>query len=103
MNNEDIKIIGGGLFSTEIEVEINDEITPPSRYDLDIIAKNKEHIEYLKTNYNMSWSFVGQLILWSYGLYMSLLRFELDTLSKECVIKIIMPYSGEYVIFLSWG
>lgn len=54
MNNEDIKIIGGGLFSTEIEVEINDEITPPSRYDLDIIAKNKEHIEYLKTNYNMS-------------------------------------------------
>ncbi len=49
MKNKDIKIIGGGLFSIEIEVEMNDERITPSREELDLISKNKERIKYLKT------------------------------------------------------
>ena len=49
MKNDDIKIIGGGLFPVKIEIELCDEIPLPSQYALDMIEKNKEQIEYLKT------------------------------------------------------
>lgn len=49
MKNDDIKIIGGGLFPVKIEIELSDEIPLPSQHDLDVIEKNKEKIEYLKT------------------------------------------------------
>lgn len=47
MKNDDIKIIGGGLF--QVKIELSDEIQPPSQHALDMIERNKEQIEYLKT------------------------------------------------------
>ena len=49
MKNDDIKIIGGGLFPVKIEIELSDEIPLPSQHALDMIEKNKEQIKYLKT------------------------------------------------------
>lgn len=49
MKDDNIKIIGGGLIAVEIEIEINDEIPIRSQYNLDMVKKNKEQIEYLKT------------------------------------------------------
>lgn len=48
MKNDDIKIIGGGLFPVKIEIELSNEMPFPPQYTLDMIEKNKEQIEYLK-------------------------------------------------------
>ena len=47
MKNDDIKIIGGGLF--QVKIELSDETQSPSQHALDMIERNKEQIEYLKT------------------------------------------------------
>lgn len=52
MKNDNIKMIGGGLFPVEIDIEIGGEIPSPSECDLDMIERNKEQIEYLKTTKN---------------------------------------------------
>ncbi len=41
MKKDNVKIIGGGLFPVEIEIELSDEIPPPSQCDLDTIKKIK--------------------------------------------------------------
>lgn len=46
--NNDVQIIGGGLFFTEIEVENDIEEHIPSEADKEEIAKNIEVIEHLK-------------------------------------------------------
>ena len=49
MENSNIKIIGGGLFFTEREVQNDNEKFEPSESDKEAIRKNIEEIEYLKT------------------------------------------------------
>lgn len=49
MENNNIEIIGGGLFFTEIEVENDNEKYVPSESDKEAIRKNFEEIERLKT------------------------------------------------------
>jgi len=49
MKNNNIEIIGGGLFFTEIEVENGNEEFVPSESDKEAIKKNIEEIERLKT------------------------------------------------------
>lgn len=49
MKNNNIEIIGGGLFFTEIEVENGNEGFVPSESDKEAIKKNLEEIERLKT------------------------------------------------------
>lgn len=49
MKNNNIEIIGGGLFFTEIEVEHGNEEFVPSESDKEAIKKNIEEIERLKT------------------------------------------------------
>lgn len=48
MENSNIKIIGGGLFFTEIEVQNDNEKFEPSESDKEAIRKNIEEIECLK-------------------------------------------------------
>lgn len=49
MRKNNIEIIGGGLFFTEIEVENSNEGFVPSESDKEAIKKNIEEIERLKT------------------------------------------------------
>ena len=48
MKDNDVQIIGGGLFFTEIEVKDDIEELIPSEADKEEIAKNIEVIEHLK-------------------------------------------------------
>lgn len=48
MENNNIEIIGGGLFFTEIEVENGNEEYVPSEFDKEAIRKNIEEVERLK-------------------------------------------------------
>lgn len=50
MKDNDVQIIGGGLFFTEIEVKDDIEEHIPSEADKEEIAKNIEAIERLKMN-----------------------------------------------------
>lgn len=47
MSKEFTKIIGGGLFSTVIEID-DRKIFEPSQSDIDKVEENKRKIEYLK-------------------------------------------------------
>lgn len=48
MENNNIEIIGGGLFFTELEVENGNEEYVPSEFDKEAIRKNIEEVERLK-------------------------------------------------------
>ena len=47
MKQECVQIIGGGLFSTTIEIDEN-IMFEPSQSDIDIVEKNKKLIQCLK-------------------------------------------------------